>query len=702
MTLASSTHNDRLPPSNKDLLSSARATLASVSEALERLEQTQSKCEALIAHIHSLVAVDSSQLPTHFNKRLASAQFVPPSSVAEEIRDRALDNLQQALATLLGSVTPHIHAVHEHLKSVSAQSAGGSSDQIEQGLKSGERLSQLLSALSSDPASFEVSTECTTELKKFSSVSRRFSNAIGRENLATIAKQFSEHLDAHDNYLREAHHASQSALLPPSHSELYRNLLLAVDVYELERNTKQEIPARHSRHSGDHNENINSLYRSLPAAHSIDIQALSKALTAIIGEQTLADTIAHTLVEKATWYQLEYPLVQHMLQLKPDQMDLLLTHWSLGELREFAHVSSELKIPAKLASQALLNEPRHITHPDMALAWLQEITTYFSQLSPLERYLPRISPHVSPELFIRHDCLEVAQAWLTRVRDGTIDKRALGRIAAENSISRLLIPFLEHATSAAPTLVYGFGSHTSPREADPSPMSLTGPLLQRRKDLRMLEMTLMSAETGIDLDRTTACSELQKRGLVKCEWPPNSPRKLNVDNFAEMTTKLVQDKQTALPPQIWEHTLAILDALHQPVETMHNLLQQIDSLLTAYTPQVSTGNTVEHRMKITASPEQAHTLISEISAKFEQLSRTDKPHEIKKKIDQITTSFTKLKRLISQSTSPIEPAVEDLLNQIKISPRLSPDQVDEKKSTARLALTAISNLFMDPVGGEKI
>jgi hypothetical protein len=701
MALALPTQQFAGPPSNKELLSSARESLAHITVALARLEHVHAVSDTLISQIKVLSGVESSMLPEHLNKTLASAQFVPPPEIAEVIRARALQNLQQALGTLLISTMPDVQSVQEHLTCASLHAADTSSAHIAGAIAHGKELHHRLTDLSSESQSLDQGADCAAELKKFVQLSRQFSNKIGLGNLATVAKEFSKQLDAYDSNLHETRRTAQAELLPPPDSEMYRNILLAIDLYELERNPNKKDPTQHILHNDNQVEGINAIYRSLPAAHSIDTQSLSAALTTVLGDKVLADTIAHTFIEKAVWYQLEYPLVQSMLQVSPDQMDLLLKCWSFSALREFAQAGSSLKMPAKVLSQTLLKDTTLLTEPERALNLLSDIATYTSELSPLERYLPRISPHTTPELFMRQDSLQVAQSWLARARDGSIGQPALTRIAAENALSKLLGPFLEHAKSAASTLVYGFGKYAEPREAVPSPITLAQVLVTRNKDLLKFDINQLGSQTGLDLERGKACSELEQRGLFRIEAPPHAKRKISHSTLTEMETKLADNTQRALPPAIWEHTLAILDALHQPPVTMHKLLNQIDALLETHAPKATVKDTAERRLTLAASSDEVHSLISDIFDQLDRLKSESKPHELKKNIDRLTTSCTKLKKLLCSTTSPLDPALEDLLEQMRIPPRVSTAEVDNRRTTARQALTAISNLLIEPSRGIK-
>jgi hypothetical protein len=693
-----STQHGTALPNNKELLSSARASLATIAVTLQHLERTHSASEALVSHIDGLLATDSSKLPEHLNRHIASARFAPPSDIAEAIRERTLGNLQQALSKLLAGLTPKVQSVQEHLTRVSASPAEDKVAAIAEALECGRRLCGQLTSLSSDSKSLDISRACTAELRKFILLSRQFSNSIGKSNLQTIAKEFGEQLDAHVSCLRDSQLATQAALIPPADSDMYRNILLATDLYELERHSTHKNPTRHILHGSDHVEGINALYRSLPEAHSIDTQGLAKALTAIVGEESLANSIAQTLIEKATWYQIEYPLVRSMLQLQPDQMDLLLTNWSLAELREFAHATSQLKIPARVASKALINDTALLTDPERTLTLLQDITEYFTQLTPLERFLPRISPQVSPELFLRHDSLQVAESWRARARDGTIPHTSLQRIAAEHALAQLLAPFLEEAKFAAPTLVYGFGCYSNPRDAGPSPRTLSRSLPTRRADFLRLGISVAATQDGIAPHRITACHELEKRGLFRFE---DKPRKIKSDSLSEIKTKLAGDTQRALPPEIWEHTIAILEALHRPPEILHQLLNQVGLLTETHAPKVPAKSTSEQKIMIAAPVEKVHTLISDISQQLDALDREDKQHKLWKKVDRVATTVGKLKLVLSPRSGSPEPAVAELLEQLKFPRQLGPAEIETQKHTARRALTAISNLVMDTAGGIK-
>lgn len=698
MALALSTRHDTAPPSNQELLSSARASLADIAATLDRLERFHRASEALVSHIDGLGAVDSAKLPEHLNKHIASARLAPPPDIAEAIRARTLDNLQQTLSRLLAGLTPDVQSVQDHLTRVSGSLADDKVAPITAALECGRRLREQLTHCSSDSRSLDTIRACTEELRRFIDVSRHFSNTIGKGNLQAIAKEFGEQLDAHVSSLRDSQLAAQAALLPPTDSDMYRNIVLAIDLYELERNSKHKNPALHILHGSNKTAGINALYRSLPEAHSIDTQGLTKALAAIVGDGRLADTVAHTLVEKATWYQLEYPLVLRMLKLRPDQMDLLVNYWSLGELREFAQATSQLKIDPRVATQALLNDTALLTDPERTFALLEDITVYLAQLTPIEKFLPRISPQVSPELFIRQGGLQVAESWRARARDSSIAQKPLQRIAAEHALAQLLRPFLEHAKFAAPTLVYGFGCYTNPQEADPSPRTLSGSLPARRADFLKLEITVAATQDGIDPHRTTACRELEEHGLFRFE---DKPRKIKSDSLSEIKTKLAGDTQRALPPEIWKHTIAILEALHQPPEILDQLLNQIDLLTERNALKGSAKSTAEQRITITVPAEKVSPLISDISQQLDALRCEDKPHELWKKIARVTTSVGKLKQMFSPNSGSPEPAVEELLEQLKFPRRPSPAEIETHKHTARCALTAISNLVMDTAGGIK-
>lgn len=714
MPLASLSDSRAPLPSNGDLLAAARNELKVADAACERLVKTQHLTHALVTRMVALTTVTPEQLPEHLTKHLASAQHSPSPEIALAIRDSVLNNIRQALEKAIPSIAPDAQEILEFLRGGSKRSLDVGPTRAERAISKGAALCMVAQECSTTTCTIDDYTKVATALDEFVKVARQCFGQIGTAGLKSLATQFVAELEAHDQSLQAERRAAQALQLPPHNSQLYRNIVLAVDLHELEKNGislgGRSTAALHILPSdtlGGASDSLNSLYRQLPAAYTIEINELSAALTSIVGDSGLATEIARNFHAKSTWYQGEYPLVQRILGVSPEQMDLLLNSWSFPQLRIFANSCAALQIGIKVASAALLKDSSLLTSPDETLGLLGKISEYVTQLSPLEHYLPRISPRISPEDFLQQRGVDVASNWLATVRTSGIPPLALSRLAAQNAVTQLLTPHLANARHAATVLVYGFGGRVESKSSGPLVAELTSPVHARNADLEYFELqesasTRPLGNTGLWLDKghTEACRELTNKGLLRTPNVSTSGgAKKSATEALSTMGQLVRD-QKHLPSVVWEHVLAILTGLKSEKNTLSSLLLQTDEIITSSassssSPERRRGSSGKQK-RMTASPDEISELISAIQQQLAELDVDLPQHQLKRKFDQLVTNFQKLKNAVLPKSSSSD--LNQLIEGLELPTRLG--RADTSSVLAELV--AIQNALSRPRGATKI
>lgn len=689
-------------PCNNELLAYVRESLKEEGNPLDSMRGVL-VVRRFLDQAERLEAVSSDELPGTIRELIASAPQEAPQETAEAIKAHTIANFLNSINFIITGARPIIIALIEQLSTVQKQS---SSRNGQSALEAGAAMRVTLEALEKSPlTSLRKAREVLTQLTEFEKECHNHLNesSIKDAKLREVSTFYIQRLEAHCESEHRIKQEEQIATLPARDSQEYRNALLAIDVYEASRKDRKHTPARHvglRQESPESSQSADSMYRAIPPAHSIQIETISQTLAAIVDDKELAATIATTYKEMATWFQNTLPRVQALLGLDQNDFVTLLHSWHLAELEEALSNATSYHYPHQLLPKLFAIGGNSVESHEEIMQLIRDAGHYIHDLSPLERYLPEISPNLSPDNFISSHGFQMAQELRERSRRGDFSVKASHRIAAENAISELLTPYLkESAQDAARLLVYTFSEQPPLTNTPPSLAVFLREKILRHSDYKELGLfSKLAKAEKVNVKLTGVCRALEDLSLIKV-FRPKEIKTMDVREALEVVTVTLAEHQKTMPTENWDMIVGLIKSVTGPSTVMSSLLARI--------PDLKKNNSVRQKKK-TSGPRKTKTgqslndiykTLSELEDLLKDINPAEEAYQLRRNLSRISTKVGIASRIVGNTDGTVstEEACK-LLNLVKPPHRVEESIVKDYLSTALSALTAATNLLKNNQG----